>query len=263
MPVYNGAIIDLDGTVVRGNQLLPGAKAAIGSLRDRGVELLFVSNNPVDPPARRVDQLRDLGLEVDTDEVMTSGTMTAAYLLEAYPEADTYLIGEDGLRTQLADAGVTLTDVPEQADVVVGSIDRTMSYESLTEGLQAVVDGTPYIGTDPDGTIPGSDGVVLPGTGCMLGALRGMLDRDPVEVLGKPSEFGTEMALDRLGVAPEECLVIGDRLDTDIAMGTTAGMTTVLVLTGVAGRSDVENAKHPAPDFILESFAEIDRLLTP
>ncbi|MFB6299742.1 MAG: HAD-IIA family hydrolase [Halobacteriales archaeon] len=261
MTDFAGAIIDLDGTVVRGDRLLPGAKPAIESLRARGMELLFVSNNPVDPPARRAKQLQALGLEIDAENIMTSGTMTAAYLLEYHADARTYLIGENGLREQLADHGVRLTDAPEQADIVVGSIDREMSYESLTEDLQAVVDGTPYIGTDPDGTIPGSSEIVLPGTGCMLGALRGMIDRDPIAVLGKPSGFGTQMALDRLGTDPDQCLMIGDRLETDIEMGTTAGMTTVLVLTGVTDRRDVER-RDGAPDFVFDSIAEIDRVFS-
>lgn len=253
------AIVDLDGTIYRGETVVPGAPAAIQSLRDAGLSVLFFSNNPTKTPAQYVKRLAGMGIEVDEERVLTSGVVTAAYLAAHHRSEAIYLIGEEGLRRQLE--SVTLTTDPEGAEVVVASIDRNLTFETLTKGVQALETGAhPFIGTDPDGMIPTAGGKSIPGTGAILGALSGAVGREPDLVLGKPSEQAVRMALERLGVAAEECLVIGDRVDTDIAMGGRNGMQTALVLSGAHTEWHIERFPD-TPDAVFESIASVETLL--
>lgn len=260
MSMYRGAIIDLDGTVTRGEQLLPGAERGIQTLRDAGIETLFMSNNPAASPTERCRRLRRVGIDVTPSSVLTSGAITAEYLASEHPERLAYVLGEPGLHEQLVDRGVLTTTDPEQTEVLVGSLDRSFGYETLREVLRALDDDVPFIGTDPDGVIPGGDGDVYPGSGGILGAIEGMTGRAPDAIMGKPSETARQAALDRLDIDAEACLVIGDQPRTDIEMGASAGMTTVLVLTGVTDRDDLARI-DPTPDHVLDSLGEIDRLL--
>lgn len=253
------AIVDLDGTVYRGDQLVPGAPAAIRELREAGLEVLFFSNNPTRTPEEYVSKLADLDIETSPDRVLTSGVLTAEFLADRHSSESIYLIGEEGLSRQFHD--VTLTDDPVEAEVVVASIDRSFTYERLTGGLRALETGAhPFIATDPDRTIPGADGTSLPGSGAIVGALSAAADRDPDYVMGKPGDFAVEAALERLDVPAESCLVIGDRLDTDIAMGGSNGMRTALVLTGAHKEWDIDRFRD-TPDSVLDSIANIGNLL--
>ena len=185
-----------------------------------------------------------------------------AYLREHHPEARALVVGEDGLREQIRTAGLTVVDGEASADavdVVVASIDRDLSYDDLSAALWALQDGAALVGTDPDRTIP-TEGRDLPGSGAVVGAVSHVADRTPDAVLGKPSETARRIVRERLGLPPEDCLVVGDRLDTDVALGARAGMETALVLTGVATRADAERA-DPAPDHVLESLADVAGLL--
>ncbi|WP_101297775.1 HAD-IIA family hydrolase [Halegenticoccus soli] len=260
---YRGAVLDVDGTVVRSDEPIPGAAEGLAALSAAGIRRLFVSNNPTKPPAAYVDRLGRAGFSVTAEEVVTSGTVTTAYLRENHPDATVYLVGDPGLREQFLDAGVTVVGEPtdvEAVDVAVVSVDRRFDYERLTEALSVLSDdGVAFIGTDPDVTIPTADGLI-PGSGAIIHAVSGVVGRTPDRVLGKPSATARRMVLDRLGVPPEECLVVGDRLDTDIALGERAGMTTVLVRTGVtderaSARSEIQ------PDHVLDSVAEIGRVI--
>jgi ribonucleotide monophosphatase NagD (HAD superfamily) len=131
----------------------------------------------------------------------------------------------------------------------------------MRDALVALDDDTAFVGSDPDRTIPTGEGRAVPGSGAIIGSVGVVADRDPDVVLGKPADRTTEMALDRLGVPAGECLLVGDNLDTDIAMGERAGMTTVLVLSGASSRADIETA-DATPDHVLDSLAAVpDALL--
>ena len=256
---YRGVILDVDGTVVRGDTQLPGAADALDSLADAGLRRLFLSNNPTKPPAAYVDRFDRAGLAVDADEVMTSGTVTVEYLREFHARDDLFLVGEAGFRTQLDDADLTVVDDPDAAEAVVVSIDRDFHYDHMTRALRALDGGVPFLGTDPDVTIP-TDRGLIPGSGAIIRAVAGVVGRDPDRVLGKPDEYARTLALDNLGVDPADCLVVGDRLDTDIALGARAGMTTVLVRTGVTDEAALANSAIE-PDYVLDSIAAIDSVL--
>lgn len=255
-----GAVVDLDGTVYLGGELLPGAPAGIDELRAAGVDLLFFSNNPLRDGESYVEHLRELGLDVGDGEACSAGVATTEYLLREHAGDDVLLIGDEALEHQLRDAGLSLTDDPDRCDVLVASWTTAFDFEDMKTALRAVDDDTAFLGTDPDRTIPVADDEVIPGSGSIIGSVAAVVGRDPDAVLGKPSDVARGLALDRLGVSPDDCLVVGDRLDTDLALGDRAGMTTVLVLTGVTDRSDVAGS-DVQPDYILDGLGDIDTVL--
>ncbi len=254
-----GAIVDVDGTLVRGKESLPGATAGLDSLTAAGVDVLLFSNNPTRPGGYYEALLAECNLPVGDHTAITAATVTAEHLAAEHPAADIYVVGEAGLHEQLRAHGLTLVSDPTAADVVVGSIDRDLGYDDLQKGLRALQHADRFVATDPDPAIPTGDGLA-PGSGAIIAALRAAADRPVDAVLGKPSPIARAAALERLGVPPESCLVVGDRLDTDIALGEAAGMQTALVLTGVTDRATLEAADQQ-PDYVLESIAEVHTLL--
>lgn len=255
-----GAIIDLDGTVYRDGQLLPGVSGSIDTLREAGVNLLFFSNNPSRNGDKYVTYLSELGLDVRAGEALSAGTLTTQYLQRYHSDDEIVVIGQEGLHDQIRTGGLQLTDTPERADVLVASWTTEFNFETMTKALTAMEYATTFIGTNPDRTHPLADGQVVPGSGAIIDAIAAIGDREPDMILGKPSEMALEHALDLLDVPPRDCFVIGDRLDTDLAMGERAGMTTVLVLTGVTDRKDIAESDIE-PDYVIETFGDIDEVL--
>lgn len=256
---FRGAVLDVDGTVVRGDEPIPGAPEGFDRLRRAGIDPLFVSNNPTKPASAYVQRLGRAGYDVDADRVFTAGTLTTKYLTEHHAAADLLVIGEEGLVDQLVAADLSITDAHDDADALVVSIDRGFGYEDLRTARWALDRGIPFIGTDRDLIIPAPEGDV-PGSGAMIRAVAAVAERDPDIVLGKPSEPAIEFVRERLACPPEACLVVGDRLDTDIAFGERAGMTTVLVRSGITDDATLETSEIQ-PDHVLEHLGEIDRVI--
>jgi len=256
----NGAVVDLDGTVYRGDSLVDGARAGLERLRSAGLSLLFVSNNPTRSGDDYVERLTSFGLDARAGEALSAGDLTVNYLRENYDGSEVFLVGAPGLRDQMVEAGLSLTEDPEATDVLVGSWTEDFDYGDMDAALQAVDDDTVFLGTDPDRTFPREDGRVEPGSGAVIGALAATVGRDPEEMLGKPSRNAARQVTDRLGVEPEECLVVGDRPSTDLAMGEQAGMTTVLVLSGVTDRGALAESDID-PDYVIDTLGAIDRVL--
>lgn len=260
---YRGVVLDLDGTVVRGDALLPGAREGVAALREHADAVLFLTNNPLRPASEHASRLRDHGVDASPREVLTSADATVAYLRDRHDDEAVFPIADDAIVAQLRDADVNLTDDPTASEVVVAGFDSGFQFRDLQAAIDAFADGeTAFVGTDPDVTIPTSDGLE-PGSGAIVRAVAGVAERDPDAVLGKPSETTARLAADRLGVPPEECLLVGDRLDTDVAMGDAVGMTTALVRTGVDAEAAVEDdlAAGVRPDYVLDSLADVRDLL--
>lgn len=255
-----GVVLDVDGTLIRGNTPIPGAADALSRIRERGCAPLLISNNPIQTREAYCDRLTNHGFSLSPCELITAGTITGEYLAREHDSHTLYVVGEDGLREQLREAGLTLTTEYDRADVLVASIDREFTYEKLTEALWMLSDPETWlIGTDPDRTIPTEDREV-PGSGAIINAISGVAGREPDTMMGKPSRTAIATVERTLGIGPEDCLIVGDRLDTDILLGVRAGMTTALVRTGVTderalGESEIE------PDYVLDSIAEIDSVL--
>jgi 4-nitrophenyl phosphatase len=253
-----GVVLDVDGTLVHGDEAIPGAIETVDRLRERGLDLLMLSNNPTQTPAAYAARLADLGFTVGPDDVVTSGSLTADYVAEEYPDAATYLLGEEGLREMLAARAVPLVTDPDSAEVVVASIDRGFTYDRLRDALWAL-EGAAFVASDPDRTIPAADRPV-PGSGPIVAALAEAADRDPDAMLGKPGETAAEAVEARVAGRDEEVLIVGDRLDTDIALGENAGLRTALVLSGITTRADADSSSV-APGSILDSVADLPALL--
>jgi 4-nitrophenyl phosphatase len=257
---YEGVVVDLDGTVYRGDAVLDGAREALAALRERGLGVLFVTNNPTRSPAGYVEKLADLGIDAAEREVVSAGTVTATYLADEHPDAATFVVGSDGLHDQLTAAGVRVTEAHDDADVVVTSHTYGFDYRDLTEGMWALDDARAFYGTDPDLTYPDSDGREYPGSGAITRSVATVAQREPDRVLGKPSEVVVDLVADRLDCPPERLLVVGDGLDTDVAMGARAGMGTVLVLTGRSDRTDLERT-DVRPIHVVDSLGDVPGLL--
>jgi 4-nitrophenyl phosphatase len=257
---YEAAVLDLDGTVYRGDTLLPGAAAAVERLRAAGVDLCFFSNNPTKSRSAYAERLRDLGIGVDESSVLSAGTVTTRFLADEHGGDAVFVVGSDGLIEQFEAAGLSTVADATEADVLVASYDIDFSYGDMLAGYRALEAGAAFYGTDPDLLVPAEEGMV-PGSGAIINAVGGIVDRNPEKILGKPSVEAQRAVLDNLGVAPKRCLVVGDRLNTDIALGERSGMTTVLVRTGVATDADVADSEIQ-PDYVIDSLADLETTLS-
>ena len=268
-----GVIFDVDGTLVRGDEPLPGAAAGLAAVDDAGLRRLFVSNNPTKPPETYEQRLGRAGFDVDSEEVITAGSVSARYLSEHHADDRVAVVGEGGFVDLLREVGLSVVAVDADGadgaastaalpdpDVLVASIDREFHYRTLRQCLRLLNDSdVTFLGTDPDVVIPAPDEDV-PGSGAMIDAIANVVGRDPAAILGKPSRITRDTALDRLGLAPEEVLVVGDRLDTDIALAEGSGMRTALVRTGVTDDADLE-ASPIRPDHVFDSLSALDTIL--
>jgi NagD protein len=254
---HRGFIIDLDGTVYLGDAVLPGAAVTVAALRDAGRQICYLSNKPIERRSAYAQKLTRLGIPTRTDEVVNSSWVLARYLAREAPGARCFVIGERPLVEELEAAGLTAVDGPA-VDYVVVAFDRTFDYRKLDVALQAVTrHGARLVGTNPDRTCPVEGGEVPDAAG-MIAAVEAVTRRRVDPVVGKPSPIMLRAALDLLDLPASACLVVGDRLETDVAMGRAAGLTTALVLTGVTRPGDPEIARW-RPDHVLASLADLTR----
>lgn len=253
-------LLDMDGVLYVGKSFIDGTKEGIENLREKEKKLIFLTNNSTMTRRDYSRRLSDYGLEVDESEIMTSAYATALYLSEEYEEKSVYMIGEEGLERELENAGFEIVSKKEaqRASFVVVGMDRNLNYEKIHGALTAILSGAKYIATNPDPTFPTEEGLA-PGAGACLGAVSGTSDRDPEMVIGKPSSYMVNASLDILDVTPEETAIVGDRLETDIEVGSNVGLTTILVLTGIDSRRDVERIVEEgrAPDYVMSNLAEL------
>jgi len=252
---FRGYIFDLDGTVYLSENAIPGAQEVIADLRAQGCGVVFLSNKPLQPRSVYARKLTGLGIPTSPDEVINSSLVLAQYLIREMPNATVFVIGEQPLVDEMAAAGLEISDDPEEIDVVIASFDRTFDYRKLNIGYQALRLGARFFATNADRTCP-VEGGQIPDAAAVIGALEGCSGRQVELVAGKPSAMIVSMTLDRLGLQAEDCLMVGDRLETDMLMGNNAGISTALVLTGVTRREDIPHSLA-RPDYVLESIADI------
>ena len=252
------ALIDMDGTVYSGDKPIDGVNSALDFLRENNVETFFLTNYACRKRRNYSEKLEKMGLEISESEIVTSGWLTAKYLTQEFPDSEVFVLGEDGLRRELIDAGVNLVEKCESPDVVVVSNKHVLDYGDLREMLQGVDKNTEILGTNPDETIPGDDGEI-PGAGTIISAVESMTEKT-AEIVGKPSKNAVKTVTEMKNVDPEDCVMIGDRLNTDILMAEENNMKSVLVLSGVSGEDTVENSDI-SPDHVLDSIAEIEKVL--
>lgn len=251
---HRGWLLDLDGTVYRGDRLIPGARDAILALRAVGRRVAFLSNKPLETRAHYAAKLSDLGIPTPADDVISSSLVLARHLASVDPGAPVFVIGEPPLLGELAAAGFEVRPDHRVRWVVI-AMDRTFDYAKLTTALQAVRDGARLIATNPDRTCPTADGEI-PDCAGMMAAVEAVTGHTVETVVGKPSPIILEVALARLQVAAADCVIVGDRLETDIVMGRRLGLGTVLVLSGVT-RPDDPRIAEIRPDAVIGSIREL------
>ena len=255
---YEAAIVDLDGTVYRGERLIPGADDGIRALREAIPAVVFLSNKAIERRDDYARKLTNLGIPTDPRDVINSGWVTARYVADRYGDRVAYVVGEEPLLDELHDAGVETTR-DEPGELLVVSMDRYFTYEKLELAMRTLANGTPFLATNPDRTCPTETGVIPDAAG-MIGAVEGVTGRSVDRVLGKPSGDVVDLVLERVGARPADCVLVGDRLETDIQMGAQAGMTTVLVLSGVSRERDLD-ASSLQPDHVIDSLADIHEVV--
>jgi len=254
-----GLIIDLDGTVYLGSQAIEGAKEALERIRAAGMRVVFLSNRGNYSRKMCREKLRSMGIPADEEEIILTSTVTAKYLLENEPDSQAWLFGDPGLREELLSHGVKLASKPEQADWLVVTLHETLTYAELNDAFRAARNGAKLIVTNEDKTFPGDGGECID-VGATIAALVHTTGTEVSVVVGKPSEYMSGAAMRALGLPPERCLVIGDSLHSDVALGKRAGIRTALVLSGSTTREQAEAAEH-RPDYVWESISEVDRVL--
>lgn len=252
-----GIILDLDGTVYRGDRLIPGACGAIEWLRRQVHRIVFVTN-ALESRAEHAAKLSRLNIPTEPDDVVNAPLVLTRYLNQQAPGATVFAIADPPLLEALG-TQFELSEDPAEIDVVVASCDRSFDYRKLNIAFQALQHGAQFLATNADAACP-MPGGELPDAGAVIGALEGCTGRRVERIIGKPSSLMADVVLERLRRSASECLMVGDSLDSDIVMGHRAGMMTTLVLTGVTRRADVGRAPV-RPDHVLESVAELPALL--
>ena len=261
--LYDGYIFDLDGTVYLGDALLPGAADAVACVRALGRRTVFLSNNPTRDPQMYADKLGALGISTPVADIVNPVVTVPRWLQTHHPGAGVFAIAEEPLRRALAAAGIRLTDRPEEIDVVVASFDRTFEYRKLQIAFDALWfhKRARLITSNPDRYCPMPGGRGEPDAAAVVAAIEACTGVTCEANLGKPGAEMLETVLGMLGLSADRCVMVGDRISTDIAMAATAGMDSALVLTGettpgMAGRLPQDGA----PTWILD---RIDHLLPP
>ena len=239
---YDSIFLDLDGVVYRGDQAVPGASEVLEQLRALGVPLLFLTNNSSRTPEQVATKLTGLGMRADPSEVLTSAMATAAMLRRESAAGQTaFVVGEQGVRDALSAAGIHLLDgEPDQADLVVVGWDRSFDYAKLRTAALLVQRGARLVATNADATYPAPDGL-WPGGGAILAAVTTATGATPT-IVGKPARPLFEAAADATGA--RRPLVVGDRLDTDVAGAEGVGWDCLLVLTGASRLEDLLRTDH-------------------
>ena len=246
-------LIDMDGVLLRGRQIIPGADAFINRLKEREAEYLILTNNSMYTPGDLAHRMQSIGLPVTAERIFTSAMATARFLQSQRPNGTAFVIGESGLTEALHAAGYIITTA--EPDYVVLGETFAYSLDMITCGIRLTLAGARFIATNPDATGPTESGII-PACGAMAALIERATGVTPFFV-GKPNPLMMRSALNYLGVHSEDTIMVGDRMDTDVVAGVESGMDTILVLSGVTQADMVDRFPYQ-PGRILESVASIE-----
>ncbi|KAK9530648.1 hypothetical protein VZT92_012136 [Zoarces viviparus] len=276
-------LFDCDGVIWRGDQAVPGAPQVINLLKEKGKKVFFVTNNSTKTSKMYVHKLSTLGFKASEGEVFGTAYCSAMYLKTVCGlEGKVYLIGSDAMRDELEAVGIQQTGVgpdhvsgkpsdwanvpldPDVKAVVVG-FDEHFSFMKVNRAMQYLTQpGCLFVGTNRDTRLPLEGGKAVPGTGCLLQAVE-MAAQRQAQTVGKPNHFMFDCVASKFDVDPARCLMVGDRLDTDIMLGSNCGLKTLLTLTGVSTVAEAEahqksgcaERQGMVPDYYVESIADL------
>lgn len=242
----------MDGVLVHGKKMIPGADRFINTLREKKCKFLILTNNSIYTPIDLAHRLQTSGIEVTQDEIYTSAMATANFMKTQKASGNAFVIGESGLNLAIHEAGFILT--PENADFVVLGETFDYNFRQVTKAIRLIMDGAHFLATNPDPSGPSEEGIV-PACGAMASLIEKASGRIPF-FCGKPNPFMMRSALNHLGVHSENTVMIGDRMDTDVIAGLQSGMETILVLTGVTSLKGIEEFPY-RPHRIVKSIQDI------
>ncbi len=249
-------LMDMDGTIYLGNNLLPGAQEWLGLLNANHLPYYFLTNNSSHSRLEYADKLNNFGLKVSEEQIFTSGEATAIYLKNFFPRARLYVVGTPPLEGEFKRHGFTITE--DDPDVAVLGFDTTLTYKKIWKLSNLIVAGKPYIATHPDINCPTEDGF-KPDIGAMIELFAASTGRRPDAIIGKPYAPIVRSLEEKVGVSVDQLCMIGDRLYTDIALGQW-GIKTVLVLSGETKAEDLEGSQFK-PDIICRGIGEMTDFL--
>lgn len=253
---YDSFIFDLDGTVYRGDDIIPGADITINRLKDSGKKLIFISNKTTGTIRDYYTFLKSFSLDIEESEIINSTYVLKNYLKDYYINSTFYAIGEETFIKEISEAGLNYSEDPSKVEILIVTLDRTLNYKKLETAANALENGARFFAANIDDTCPVRGGEVLD-AGSTISALEKRTHRKLELNFGKPSKFMMDEVMKRLRSDKSKTLLIGDRIETDIAMGNKFGIDTALVSTGVKhyinGNSEIK------PTYYLNSVADILR----
>lgn len=253
--IFPGYLFDLDGTIYLGDALLPTVRETLVELGDQGAQIIFISNNPTQTRSECARKLTRLGIPTREDTILISTQVMVDFLCRRMPGGRLFVIGEEPLCQELRRAGFVLTDQPGEIQAVIASFDRTFTYNKLQIAFNAIRLGASFFATNPDRYCP------IPGGGepdcaAVIAAIEACTGTQVEAVVGKPSRYIIESALKLIGLPTRDCLVTGDRLETDVKMGLDAGMAAALVLTGATSEVAL-SVSTIQPTFVLHQLKDL------
>lgn len=246
-------VIDMDGVLVQGNRLIPGADEFIQRLKQRGYKYLILTNNSLYTPSDLSHRFSSIGLDIPEQCIFTSAMATALFLQKQHPNGKAFVVGESGLTVAIHQAGYILTDIDPEY-VVLGET-YAYNFEMIKKAMRLISTGAKFIATNPDPSGPTEEGII-PACGAMAALIEKASGVSPFFV-GKPNPLMMRMALNYLEAHSENTMMIGDRMDTDIIAGVVSGMVTTLVLSGVTRVEDIKRYPYQ-PTHIAQSVREIE-----
>lgn len=239
----NVYLLDMDGTIYLGDQLIDGAEEFLETLREKGKRTLFLTNNSSKNKKSYVKKLNRLGIDAGEEEVFTSGEATTIYLTKEKPGARVYLLGTKALEEEFQQAGFIIEKQRHKSvDYVVLGFDTTLTYEKIWGACEYIAQGVDYIATHPDFVCPLPNDGFMPDAGAMAAMIEAATGKTP-KVMGKPNKQVIESIAHKYDLDKEDMAMVGDRLYTDVATGNNAGITSVLVFSGETKEKDYENSE--------------------
>src|SRR5919107_3852006 len=258
--LYEGYVFDLDGTIYLGDELLPGAERLILKLRELGKRVIFLPNNPTKDPKMYAEKLGGLGLETPDSEIVNTVVTMTEWLLQNHPEATVFPISEEPLKNSLEEAGIEMSEDPEEIDIVIASYDRGFEYRKLQIAFDAIwfYGRAMLVTTNPDRYCPFPGGRGEPDAAAIVAAIEACTGTKCRVNVGKPDPIMLETVMALVGLDARDCVVSGDRLYTEIRMAKGAGIPSAIVLTGETTEEHLAN--EPAenqPDYVLKRIDQL------